>query len=333
MTSRKLRERLFAGAAGATSASASRRPTSTDTFRVTRPRRAAARDPDRDHAPRGLRAAGVEADRRLARASTARSQEPIELLLIDVPEDYIGVVTQLLGVRRGMMTKMDHAGSGPRAPRVRRAVARPDRLPLALPHRHARHRHHERALRRLGAVARRRSRRAPTARWSSDREGVATPYAIFHLQERGMLFIPPGTPVYEGMVVGEYSRDVDLDVNVCREKKLTNMRASGPRRGRPPHAAPRRWASRTASSGSTTTSWSRSRPTPSGCASASCAGRSGPVDRGRRGRMSLRERKHLEFFGTSGLVEGAGEGSSPCPRDGMQEGRWHASRWSSFSPG
>ena len=61
----------------------------------------------------------------------------------------------------------------------------------------------------------------------SDREGVATPYALFHLQERGVLFVPPGTPVYEGMVVGEYSRDTDLDVNVCREKKLTNMRASG----------------------------------------------------------------------------------------------------------
>ena len=61
----------------------------------------------------------------------------------------------------------------------------------------------------------------------ADREGVAVPYALFHLQERGTLFVPPGTPVYEGMIVGEYSRDKDLDVNACREKKLTNMRASG----------------------------------------------------------------------------------------------------------
>jgi GTP-binding protein len=61
----------------------------------------------------------------------------------------------------------------------------------------------------------------------SDREGIATPYALFHLQERGVQFIPAGTPVYEGMIVGEYTRDVDLEVNVCREKKLTNMRASG----------------------------------------------------------------------------------------------------------
>ena len=61
----------------------------------------------------------------------------------------------------------------------------------------------------------------------ADREGAATPYAIFHLQERGTIFVKAGTPIYEGMVVGEYSRDVDLEVNVCREKKLTNMRASG----------------------------------------------------------------------------------------------------------
>jgi GTP-binding protein len=61
----------------------------------------------------------------------------------------------------------------------------------------------------------------------ADREGPATPYAIFHLQARGVLFIAPGTRVYEGMVVGEYSRDNDLNVNICREKKLTNIRAAG----------------------------------------------------------------------------------------------------------
>jgi GTP-binding protein len=61
----------------------------------------------------------------------------------------------------------------------------------------------------------------------SDREGTATPYAVFHLQERGVIFTPPGARVYEGMVVGEYSRDVDLNVNIVREKKLTNIRAAG----------------------------------------------------------------------------------------------------------
>jgi GTP-binding protein len=61
----------------------------------------------------------------------------------------------------------------------------------------------------------------------SDREGVATGYALFHLQERGRFFIGPQEPVYEGMIVGEYSREINLAVNVCREKKLTNIRAAG----------------------------------------------------------------------------------------------------------
>jgi len=61
----------------------------------------------------------------------------------------------------------------------------------------------------------------------ADREGPATAYAIFHLQERGTIFIAPGTRVYEGMIVGEYSREAELDVNICREKKLTNVRAAG----------------------------------------------------------------------------------------------------------
>ncbi|MCH7529334.1 MAG: hypothetical protein IH972_07260 [Candidatus Marinimicrobia bacterium] len=61
----------------------------------------------------------------------------------------------------------------------------------------------------------------------ADREGGATPYAVFHVQERGNLFIAPGTRVYEGMVIGEYSRGTDLNVNICREKKLSNMRAAG----------------------------------------------------------------------------------------------------------
>ena len=69
--------------------------------------------------------------------------------------------------------------------------------------------------------------RAPTPPWSPTAKAQTTPYAIFHLQERGVLFIAPGTKVYEGMVVGEYSRENDLNVNICKEKKLTNMRAAG----------------------------------------------------------------------------------------------------------
>ncbi len=79
--------------------------------------------------------------------------EPMELLVIDVPEDFIGVVSQLLAMRKGKMTKMTHGGTEPRAFGIRRAVARLDRLSLALSHRHPRHRHHERAVQRLGALA------------------------------------------------------------------------------------------------------------------------------------------------------------------------------------
>ncbi len=153
-------------------------------------------------------------------------EEPLEQLLVDVPADYVGVVTQLLGVRRGVMTRMDHVGSG----RVRVEYTVPSRGLIGF-------RSHflteTRGTATLNALF------AGWAPWHgaipsrtnggmvSDREGTTTPYALFHLQERGTLFVPPGTAVYEGMIVGEYSRDVDLDVNVCREKKLTNMRASG----------------------------------------------------------------------------------------------------------
>ena len=67
----------------------------------------------------------------------------------------------------------------------------------------------------------------PTGALVSDRKGKSTPYALFHLQPRGTLFVKANVPVYEGMIVGENSRDNDLDVNVTKEKKLTNMRSSG----------------------------------------------------------------------------------------------------------
>jgi GTP-binding protein len=153
-------------------------------------------------------------------------EEPMELLLVDVPEEYVGIVTQLLGVRRAVMGRMDHVGGG----RVRIEYRVPSRGLIGF-------RSHFLTDTRGTATI-----NALFDGWSpwlgpiqartngamvSDREGVATPYALFHLQERGVLFVPAGTPVYEGMVVGEYSRDIDLDVNVCREKKLSNMRASG----------------------------------------------------------------------------------------------------------
>jgi GTP-binding protein len=152
--------------------------------------------------------------------------EPIELLVIDVPEDFIGVVSQLLAMRKGKMTKMIHAGSS----RVRLEFSVPSRGLIGFRSRFLTDTRGTGIMNALfdgwapwhGAIQSR-SNGAMVA----DREGTATPYAVFHLQERGVIFIPPGLRVYEGMVVGEYSRDVDLNVNIVREKKLTNIRAAG----------------------------------------------------------------------------------------------------------
>jgi GTP-binding protein len=153
-------------------------------------------------------------------------EEPMELLLVDVPEEYVGIVTQLLGVRRAVMARMEHVGGG----RVRIEYGVPSRGLIGF------RSHFLTDTRGTGTLNTLFNGYAPwhgpiPARTNgamvADREGVATPYALFHLQERGVLFVPAGTPVYEGMVVGEYSRDADLDVNVCREKKLSNMRAAG----------------------------------------------------------------------------------------------------------
>jgi len=152
--------------------------------------------------------------------------EPVEMLVIDIPEEHIGMVSQLLAARRGKMTKMIHAGSG----RVRLDFSVPSRGLIGFRSRFLTDTRGTGIMNALfngwapwqGPI-RARSNGAMVA----DREGVATPYAVFHLQERGTLFVAPGTRVYEGIVVGEYSRDNDLNVNICREKKLTNIRAAG----------------------------------------------------------------------------------------------------------
>jgi GTP-binding protein len=153
-------------------------------------------------------------------------QEPMELLVIDVEETYVGILTQLLAARRGSMEKLEHGGSN----RVRLQYHVPSRGLIGFRTIFLTETRGTGVMNTLfngwapwrGAIPQR-----TNGAMVSDRDGVATPYALFHLQPRGPLFVPPGTPVYEGMIVGEYSRDVDLDVNVCREKKLTNMRASG----------------------------------------------------------------------------------------------------------
>jgi GTP-binding protein len=152
--------------------------------------------------------------------------EPMELLVIDVPEDFIGVVSQLLAMRKGKMTKMTHGGSS----RVRLEFAVPSRGLIGFRSRFLTDTRGTGIMNALfngwepwhGTIQSR-----TNAAMVADREGQAPPYAIYHLQERGVMFIAPGTKVYEGMVVGEYSRENDLNVNVCKEKKLTNMRAAG----------------------------------------------------------------------------------------------------------
>src|SRR6266568_4867210 len=173
----------------------------------------------------------------ITRQEDGRTLEPMEHLVIDVPEEFIGAVTQKIGPRRGAMTKMVNHGTG----RVR--------LEYRLPSR--------------GLIGYRTEFLTDTrgtgllnhifdgyAEWQgdiphrangalvSDRSNRTTAYAIDHLQPRGVLFVGPGEAVYEGQIVGEHNRDSDLDVNITKEKKLTNMRASTSDEGvrlTPPH--------------------------------------------------------------------------------------------------
>jgi GTP-binding protein len=151
--------------------------------------------------------------------------EPMERLTIDVPEDYVGVVTQLLGLRRGRLEQMVNHGTG----WVRLEYLVPARgligfrTEFLTETRGTGLLHHvfEKYEPWHGEL-----RTRPTGSLVSDRRGVVTSYALFSLQERGTMFVGPGVEVYEGMIVGEHSRADDLDVNPTREKKLTNVRSS-----------------------------------------------------------------------------------------------------------
>jgi GTP-binding protein len=152
--------------------------------------------------------------------------EPMELLVIDCPEEFIGVVTQEMGLRRGRMTKMINHGSG----RVRIEFGVPSRGLIGFRSEFLTDTKGTGIMNHLfdgwepwqGDIPHR-----DTGALVADRTGRATAYAIENLQPRGVLFIGPGQEVYEGMVVGEHARANDLDVNITKEKKLTNMRASG----------------------------------------------------------------------------------------------------------
>jgi GTP-binding protein len=151
--------------------------------------------------------------------------EPVEDLVIDVPEDFQGVVIAQAGTRRGIPTKMVNHGSG----RVRLEFRIPARGLIGFRSQFLTETKGTGIMNHLfagwepwhGAIPAR-----PTGALVADRQGVATAYAIFNLQERGEILIEAGTQVYEGMLIGENARTADMDVNVTKEKKQTNMRAS-----------------------------------------------------------------------------------------------------------
>jgi len=155
-----------------------------------------------------------------------QKMEPWETVIIDIPEEYVGSVTTALGERRGQMTKMGHVGSG----RSRVEYRIPARGLIGFRTHFMSETRGTGLLNTMfdgwepwgGPVLRRKN-----GAMIADRAGKATPYALFNLQPRGVLFISPGTAVYEGMIIGEHNRPSDLDVNVTKEKKLTNIRAAG----------------------------------------------------------------------------------------------------------
>jgi GTP-binding protein len=151
--------------------------------------------------------------------------EPVEELVIDVPEDHQGIVIAQVGERKGVMTKMVNNGSG----RVRLEFRIPARGLIGFRSQFMTDTKGTGMMNHIfsswepwhGAIPAR-----ANGALVADRAGVATSYAIFNLQERGEIFIDPGIQVYEGMLIGENSRTADMDVNVTKEKKQTNMRAS-----------------------------------------------------------------------------------------------------------
>jgi GTP-binding protein len=161
----------------------------------------------------------------VTREIDGKLHEPVERLSIDVPEEYLGAVTQLVSVRRGRMETMTNHGTG----WVRLAFLVPSRgligfrTQFLTETRGTGIAHHvfEGYEPWTGVI-----RGRATGSLVADRSGAASSYAMFNLQERGSLFVPPGTEVYEGMIVGENSRSDDMDVNITKEKKVTNVRQS-----------------------------------------------------------------------------------------------------------
>ena len=161
----------------------------------------------------------------VTKRSNGKLMEPVEYLTVDVPEEFVGVVMEQLGTRKGEVANMHNHGYG----RVRIEFRVPSRGLIGLRNQLLTDTRGTIVMNSLfdgytewqGDIPRR-----PTGALTADRPGTSTSYALYNLQERGELFIGPGVEVYEGMIIGENAKDTDLDVNVVREKKLTNMRAS-----------------------------------------------------------------------------------------------------------
>ncbi len=161
----------------------------------------------------------------ITRTVNGAVHEPMEILVVDVPEEYVGAVTQKVGMRRGKMQKMQNNGFG----RVRLEFRIPSRGLIGFRSQFLTDTRGAGLLNHLfdgyepwqGPLSKRQ-----TGALVADRPGKSTTYALFHLQPRGELFIRENTLVYEGVIIGENSRDNDLDVNVIKEKKLTNIRAA-----------------------------------------------------------------------------------------------------------
>ena len=161
----------------------------------------------------------------VTREVNGKVHEPVERLTVDSPEEYLGAITQLLAVRKGRMEQMVNHGTG----WIRMEFLVPSRGLIGFRTEFLTetrgtgiaHQVFEKYEPWFGEL-----RTRPSGSMVADRSGVATGYAMANLQERGVMFLDPTTEVYEGMVVGENSRADDMDVNICREKKMTNVRSN-----------------------------------------------------------------------------------------------------------
>lgn len=162
----------------------------------------------------------------ILKKENGKTLEPIEHLFVDCDERFMGVVTEKISLRKGKMINMANNGRG----RVRIEFSVPSRALIGYRDEFLTDTKGTGILNSIFSGYEEYRGDFPqryTGSLVSDRSGKAVPYALFNLEPRGQLLISPGTPVYEGMIVGEHNRDNDINVNPCKEKKLTNMRASG----------------------------------------------------------------------------------------------------------